>query len=523
MPDTSTCLIGCIRDFTCSGVPLVTPVNGENISPWVKARFAKGDPGGVMEDEIITVGNESCWLTNQFGEPHHASIKAFEYGTTDGHKCKMDIVDEEGGAFTLFIDKILKCLDNAKPQYFFQVQWGWSIQNCDGEWDFEASPIVTFVPINLEVSFSNGVVKYNITGSDAFQIVFMAREDEADGDDAHPMCLNWAIKERMAKNEPKADVEFKRKMPDGTITDFQWKQSCACGPEGPISSWTCDNQNKMGTVSRWIQPFRTKDDKGVYMLWDNEKTEPTITLWEDGSLECKEKAECNPGRHLGSFIVNGGKCSNVISFTPNINWPAGFAMMAQGGALGGPMSSKGVKTDNRRPGGGGCETQGKSQAGIMQSVHLTRQSVNCYSADKVIEETEKSEKAHNKANIGREGITPIQADLTIQGNPGYKFVASKWVIQSYASIVVINPFHLSGPWWDGCGDWMVLADSGCNSVLSNRFWKVMGVTHQIKEGSYVTVLKVMLPVPGVEISPEQPLGTDDMAYVPMNSADGKPC
>lgn len=518
------CLIGCIKDFTCDGgVPLITPVNGENISPWVKARFTKGNPGGIMEDEIITVGNESCWLVNSFGEPHHASIKSFEYGTTDGHKCKMDIIDEEGGAFTLFVDKILKCLDNAKPQYFFQVQFGWAIQNCDGDWDLEASPILTFLPLNLEVNFSNGVVKYSISGLDAFHIVFMAREDEADGDDAHPMCLKAAIIERMGKNEPKADVEFKRKMPDGTITDFEWKQNGAgCGPDGPISSWTCDNQNKMGTVSRWIQPFRTSNDKGVYMLWNNEKTEPTITLWEDGSLECKEKAECNSGRHLGSFVVNGGKCSNVISFNPNINWPAGFATMAQGGNNSGPMSSKNIKTDNHRVGGGGCDLQWGSKAGIMQSVHLTRQAVDFYGA-RAVEETDISNKEHANANAGREGITPIEADLTIQGNPGYKFIASQFVLQSYACIVVINPFHLSGPWWDGCGDWMVLADSGCNNVLSNRFWKVMGVTHQIKEGSYVTVLKVKLPVPGVEISPDQPLGTDDLAYRPMDSIDGPPC
>ena len=517
----ATCLIGCIKDFTCNGtVPLVFPVNGDNIAPWVKARFAKGSPAGLMQDEVITVGNESCRLVNTFGEPHHAAIKSFEYGTFDGHKVKLEIIDEEGGAFFLFVEKLLKCLDKATPQYFFQCQWGWTIQNCDGNWDFEASPIVTFVPINLEVSFSDGVVKYNITGTDAFAVSFVAREDEHTGDDANKICLKPAIEDLLQKNEPKAKVKFLRKENDGTITAWNYKPACPCFANGPLSSWTYDNQNKLGTVARWTQPFRTDRDKGLLFQWDTLEPNPTTVLWEDNSLECDEKARCNPGRFVGSFIVNGGKCSNVISFNPNINWPAGFALMAQGGDLG-AVNSKGVKKDNTRP--QGCAPQGNSKAGIKQSVELTRQGLDCYGTEDVYDETELSQMAHNKANVGREGIQPIEAELRIQGNPGFKFVSSLFIHQAYACIVVINPFHLAGPWWDGCGDWMVLADSGCNTVLSNRFWKVMGVNHQIKEGSYVTTLKVVLPVPGVDISPDQPLGSDDLAYRPMNSPDGQPC
>jgi hypothetical protein len=524
----SKCLVGCIDTFTCNGsVPLVLPVSGDNISPWVKARFSKGDPRGMMDDEQITVGNESSWMTaNEFGEPHHAAIKSFEYGTTDGHKCTLDVIDEEGGEFFLFVEKLLKCLNKTEPQYFFQVQWGWTIQNCDGDWDFEASPIVTFVPVNLEVSFSDGVIKYKVTGTDAFQISFVAREDEATGSDDAKICLKPAIVDMLGKNEPKVKVQFLKKDTDGTPHTWNFKNNClnGCGDDGPRSSWNCDNQNKMGTVNRWIQPFRTHDDKGLLFQWETLETTPTTVLWEDNSLECKEKAECNPGRHIGSFIVNGGCCSNVISFNPNINWPAGFALMAQGGNSGSTMNSEGVKKDIYRPGGGGCKPQADSKVGIMQSVELTKQAIDCYGEGMVYTETQLSQMAHNKANVGREGIQPIEAELRIQGNPGLKFVWSQFIHQAYACIVVINPFHLSGPYWDGCGDWIVLADSGCNSILSNRFWKVMGANHQIKEGSYITTLKLQLPVPGVDISPEQHLGSDEPeAYRPMDSEEGAPC
>lgn len=857
------CLVGCINTFSCG--PLVTTVPTDNPAPWVKARFGKGT-GGIMTDEIITVGNESCQIEDQrYGEKHHAAIKSMEYGTVDGHKCKLEIVDEEGGAFFYFFRRILKCLDRASIEYQFQVQWGWTGTDCNGFPYAEASPIITFLPINIEVSFSDGVVKYNITGTDAFAVSFVAREDENTGRDDTRVCLQDAIEDIMEKNEPKAKVQFLRKEPSGAITTWKYKPLGPCYDRGPKCAWTYDNQNKMGTVSRWTEPFRTDRDKGVLFQWDNIPSSPTVTMWEDNAIECDESPSCG-ANHIGTFIVNGGKClcvgtpiltrdgwkriewivknqyagkvacvddfgnlswkpitnwykntlngrkyikvhlhnnrqraasisggiftddhdiltnegyvaihdlditshkihsgtfrpseevhqaiigmmlgdghirkghnnfecvhsekqgkyaryksdilgmsiknklhkkygtlkkisgtsspywrkmrktwydcdgkkvnqeilkdfsaislaflfmddgclkltkntynaeiatccftqeevdliidaikklgvncyrresdkyprihfdtintnklsqlispyipscmdrktlprhrlsskkeldkqpipffdefdlircedkevknktvycidvedhhnfithsgvvhncSNVISFNPNINWPTGFAAMAQGGLAGATQNSEGKKKDNERP--KGCAPQGGSKAGIMQSIPHSRQGTDYYGTDKNTEQSEKGQMAHNKANINREGIQPIEAELRIQGHPGHKFVDAWDIHAAYAAIVVINPFTLAGPWWDGCGDWQVLADSGCNTVLSNKYWKVMGVNHQIKEGSYVTTLKCILPVPGVDISAGQPLGGDPDAFNP-SEGPAKPC
>ena len=344
-------------------------------------------------------------------------------------------------------------------------------------------------------------------------------EDENTGRDDTRVCLQDAIEDIMIKNEPKAKVQFLRKEPSGAITTWKYKPLGPCYDRGPKCAWTYDNQNKMGTVSRWTEPFRTDRDKGVLFQWDNIPSSPTVTMWEDNEIECDERPSCG-ANHIGTFIVNGGKCSNVISFNPNINWPTGFAAMAKGGGAGATQNSEGKKKDNERP--KGCAPQGGSQAGLMQSIPHTRQGTDYYGTDKNTKQTEKSQMAHNKANINREGIQPIEAELRIQGHPGHKFVDAWDIHAAYAAIVVINPFNLAGPWWDGCGDWQVLADSGCNTVLSNKYWKVMGVNHQIKEGSYVTTLKCVLPVPGVDISEGQPLGGDPDAFNP-SEGPAVPC
>jgi hypothetical protein len=216
---------------------------------------------------------------------------------------------------------------------------------------------------------------------------------------------------------------------------------------------------------------------------------------------------------LGAFIVNGGKCSNVISFTPNINWPAAFATLARGGNAGGADNAHGVKKDNTRA---GCKYQTEN-TGIKQNVEATRWAKDIYGPERSTEETEKSQMAHNKANNVREGIMPIEAELRIQGNPHPNFVDSRFIQGSWASIVVVNPFTIDGNWYGGCGDWMILADSVCNNILSNKHWRVTGVNHQIKEGSYVTTLKAKLDAPGIDIQSGESLGTDPDAYVPDNA------
>jgi|GEM_PF-5708731 len=501
------CTSGVIAPFTqCTGGDVVKPIHGDNISPWVKVAFGK-QSGGTL-NALITVGNKSAP-----GMPvkHRAAIKSFEYGFTDGHKGKVEIIDEEGGAFTQFADKLIKCMENVSKEYVMQCQWGWVVTNCNGSWNVESSPIVTFAIGNMEVSFNQGVIKYNITALDLGQVSFVGREDKAYGAENHKLELKQAMKKMMKDNEPKMNIIYKRKENGQTNGEWKWKS-----PE-PKHAWTTDNQNKLGSMTRWVQPFRTDKDKGLVLTWDNTATDPTCIMWEHVGIDCHGTPSCGKASVIGTFVVNGGKCSNVISFSPNINWFTAFASLGTGGNAGGAANAGGVKAKNVRPNGCKFQTQ---NTGVMRSVEHTRQSLEIHGPKKTSKESEKSEMSHREANNQREGIQPIEAELRIQGNPNVEYVDVTKIFGTYATVVVINPFSLGGSDENNierCDDWKVLADTKYNKVLSNRFWQIMGVNHQIKEGSYITTLKLKLAVPGLDLAPGRPLGADDLAWNPPNA------
>jgi len=482
-------LAGCAANFECE--PVNFPVNGHVVGPWVVVRFASND--GMM----ITVGNQSFP-----GSPHTAIVKSFEYGTSNGHKATIEIVDEEGGAFNKFVDKINKCIERTTADTILQCQWGWIKDFCRGGPQVYPSPIVTLLPLNIDVAFSSGIVKYTITAVDGMQTVFTAREDETVGTDSNPMPLKQAIQSFMNDREPRFITEFFRKNPDGSLSTWEFQPN-------PSQAWKCDNQNKLACVQKWIEPFKTDGNKGIMPTIDNTANAglllfgasgytPTVIFWEDLMPGCNESKAC--AHTLGTFIVNGGRFSNVISFNPNINWPAAFGKMSRGGNSGAAVTGR-TQAQVRR-----CNVQGgpTSTAGIQQSIAVTDQARNTFGEDAAAQQAQ-GQNAHDRANsVNTEGLQPINAELKIQGNPYQSFVDLKLIVGTTCAIVVINPFRLVGGGTAGFCEW--LAEPQCNEVLSNKSWMVKGVSHSIKEGSYVTTLNLFLATPGVDIDAGLRLG-----------------
>jgi hypothetical protein len=99
----------------------------------------------------------------------------------------------------------------------------------------------------------------------------------------------------------------------------------------------------------------------------------------------------------------------------------------------------------------------------------------------------RSQAANERANKIYENI---EAEMRIQGDPQLDDMMK--LKTKTVAIIVINPFHLAS----GANgiDWLV--PSPCNDVLSNKNWRVTGVSHEIKEGSYTTTLKLFLNSPG---------------------------
>jgi hypothetical protein len=70
------------------------------------------------------------------------------------------------------------------------------------------------------------------------------------------------------------------------------------------------------------------------------------------------------------------------------------------------------------------------------------------------------------------------------------------------TIIALNPFYRVGQGSECKDDWT--ASPPCNGLLSNRNWLILGVSHQIKEGSFTTSFKLILSAPGFSFSKDVP-------------------
>lgn len=212
----------CIGEYLCNGTISLNDTiknvgGGESLSPYVSLYF--GDPN----NPTITVGNKSSpqW-------DNTAIIKSFSYGSSNGAGVKVEILDQQGGPFSLFVDKISKCIAKASsPEYEMTVEWGWIIQKCNGGLSIIRSPRITLKLINIEVNLSDGAIKYLLTATDTMQFVFAARHEEIKGSDDNPISIRDAIIKLGQDKEPKFKIKFIRIEKDGTeiIDGFKLKKT----------------------------------------------------------------------------------------------------------------------------------------------------------------------------------------------------------------------------------------------------------------------------------------------------------
>ena len=491
------CLV--CQQYSCGRIQ--RPIEGHVLAPFVEIGF-DGEAGK------ITVGNNSSPPDN------HAVIKSFEYGCTEGQVMKCEIFDEDGGDFTKFTERLSKTLARAGEDYRMVVDFGWIIKKCDGTVRVESvkknGGQLTFLPIKCDVAYEQGKLKFTIEGTDFMDRINENRIEDNQGSEDQKKPLKQAIKDVFAENDPKVtSIRYLRR--DGTEP---WDFSNADGgPQGPKAVWTCDQQNALATVRKWISPLRTKDDKGIVIEWNCAADQAELILWE-GPDPCKPDGCCI--RNLGTYIVNGGKCSPVISFNPSLSWVL-FNNDGSGGAGASATDGGHAKAEGADcPGGGGGlfydsgkkkgkkkgKKQGREKVGIAKTTSGDSNTNQWRSNAQIVPKAMKADAAHSLAVKLREQPGVIEADLKIQGNPNL-VLPIKMHGQSI-SIIVINPFHVKSGGGGSCGEW--LAEPPCNKLFSNKNWRIAGVNHQIQEGNYVTTLKIRLDTPNSDLNPNEPLG-----------------
>jgi hypothetical protein len=489
------CLAGCIANYLCGTPDLPGPAGqqAESFAPWCWITFGTGT-------DKITVGNESYQ-----GDPNTACVKSMEIGWTDTPSMKCEIVDEKGGTLQAVANSVRKCIKTRSGKgAFCEFQFGWILTTCSGgAKSSHVIPSKTFrlLITQLDVSYSEGKIKYTIEGTALDKVDEISRKDATVGSDSKPVKIEDAINS-LCSQDPPCTVRYVELTPDGKLKDvkFNWV------PSGTIEAvWQGDNMNRISVITKWLSPFRIKDgpcDKGVVIYFNPQKPDELIIMKDpspgpDESRSCSREGASGEWGPLGTFIVNGGKCSSVIEFTPTMNILNAITSMAAGGGTSGPNKTASQLAEDRR-----CYNQNAQgvDAGTQLQGTITQQALDSYGTKTANDQAMKSEIAHHKASL----VTAIQnpgvsAQLKILGNPDSRFL--NWGANRYLSIVVINPYHIRGS--GKCGDW--LAYPVCNELFTNRLWMAKSINHSISTGSYTTTIEAVLASP-VQISAGEPLG-----------------
>lgn len=502
-PKKYNCLTGCGEKYKVDPVweraPMEVP--GESFAPVIKAKIGRAG-------NYITVGNES-YPSNE----NKAVIKSIDFGFVNQAEGRMEIVDEDGGAFSIWLNAVEKCMSRfvaAETKIVFQI--GWVYTTCAGYSGMQLSPEMESNILKIDSNLSNGLIRFVVKMSTANVVAENYRENNTYGqqEGGKRMKLEDAISQLMLQC-PTMNVNFGYYDQSGKLQlgreKLEWLDNGKIVLGGPESFYQSNRLNRFDTIAHWVEPYRVKDgelDKGVVLINDPSKPN-TLLILKDPTPSLRENNFVDNQRHLGTFIVNGGKCSNVLEFNPSFDVVSVLAQMSSGGNTKGGLSSDNelketTKTD--------LEKKQCDNAGVQQTITLTQQIEDTAGKD-APSETNKSQQAHIRANrlFDIQG-TAINAELRIVGSVNPTFFSFK-ALGSLLSIVVINPFTIrGGKTGEGCGDFLKRAE--CHPYFSNRKYMLQGVDHSVKEGSFVTTLKVTLAAPP-EI--DGPLGGDPVGGV----------
>lgn len=454
------------------------------LAPYVKIRVS-GSAG------IITVGNNSAPGTTY----NSAAIKSFQYGrSTNGLGVHITIVDEEGGVFDNFVQKIVNRFDTANDKYELDCEWGWIKKDCsNGEYPlFKTQNLHRCVLLTVDIHMGS-VITFELEGTDITETLFSGRIDKVYGSDDQPMKLKDAIKKIFQDNKPPVqNVQFLRKLCNGQIDVNEWEFQ---GGE-PQGVWISAGDDAISATMRWIRPYMTTNKKGIIASARDDLDEPGVTFFEDYSSPCNAEEVCDP---IASFIVNGGNCSNVLSFKTNIHWT--FAALANTGGAVGTNTAENILQGDADV-NSDCPDLDEENAGTRTTNIIGNSNADRNYGRAALKETIRADKAHDRATRKQFGYEPLEAELVILGNPNFD---SYLYVGSRIGIVYINPIHLetSGT----CSTW--IATSNCNPVLSNKEWLVTGLSHEISDsGTYTTSFRLFLDASGANIAMDLPLGAN---------------
>jgi len=530
----ANCLKGCVRT-SAKGKGLFVPYDEPVLYPWVEAWI----PG---ENFRLSMGNTSS-------RENEAQIKSFNFGISNGLGVKIEVVDEAGGQFYKFFQRI-NYTNRAAADKMIRFRWGYIGQTTQGEIrNFKSRSTETpagggcgaaggaGLPLpdpsdprmvsnehtlfiqDIECQASSAsCFKFIINALDMHANAMGAVDNRTFGGEKDPIFLTVAIKELFKPYN--IDVDFleidstgnRRPLrffvpPNTCPTEAQQRKVEFCGPCG---RWNVGNRPPLEAACAWMNETFSKDGRGIIRFWEDIPKGQKLVFARSTRDPINSFDE---QRVLGTYIVNGAACSPVISFQPNYKFmyqqsmtgavrPPGNAEMPNKNV---GQKQAGLDPDKAPP----SAMTNLTNAGISMMPNTGQRTWIWFLQDAAKYVLDAA--THN--NYANMVFTPIEAELKIQGNPAYEW---PYMCNGYAlSVVYLNPFRPKqtffgefgdAEWFQGNPSKFGLSTDQCNPILTNCNWLIMGVSHDIRDGAYYTTIKVRLLTPGVDLPPNAPLG-----------------
>jgi hypothetical protein len=420
------------------------------------------------------------------------------------------------------------------------------------------SPVCYFITDWINVHWENGKFIYELEGVDLLvrgQENIIQQFAAAGGEDGDQMYFTKACEILGRISFPPFRVEFKALDSNNDVVDMEFvppdgvagvgcrefidDQFVDCLGWGPLNVYVPNTKPPLNVIQDWLVHYNVnardltnkktsdKSRTGITMNYDptykfipngqpGGTSDPCeectsslpqygrLLLWADGIPNCQGNFNDEEigERMKAVYVVNGGNCSPVLQFAPSFRWHSMAAMRGGGGSTPVDGDQVGQKEGFVKTNCPIASGPGPTRQAVPTPTRMTMKSPNPSIG------TQETTFHFVMANLA---IGAIEAELRVQGDP------SSWLcspIDGYGrcvGIVFINPFFLEDipdSIVKGCPQWLagdptdpaVLLKSNINELLTNKGWFIMGVDHQIKDGQYITTLRLKLVAPGAELN-----------------------
>jgi hypothetical protein len=490
----------------------------ESYAPYIIMRFQDPNTRGRRKRYAyaITTGNLA-------GENRSASIKSMTYQVNQSGTATVDIIDSSGNDFVNFYSSLFTngCLPGTgsprrgtPSNLMVALDFGWIFTGSSGvttvysntfanggSFPSKTGPYLYFILAKIDVNYEGGIWKYKVELKGADLKNNRRSASRTYGKQRQKVTLMDAASKHLSGDcTNPAEIQktrLVRKNPDGTWSDANFENG---GPNGPKGVYPGYNDIPESAIRKNLDFVVTDRSKGVFMFYNVADESQTLFLVEGSFDNClsnrAQRYGCPSGRqgnYLGTYVINGGDISPVISFSPKIEINA-TPTNNTGAVASGSTRSRAVKI----PSCTNNDPQAQQGATVVTQTSVRDNQLNSKSPKELSKEIAKNARATIEA---AKSIMPtigaVTADLTIQGDPRLVWPHQTQICE--VSIVFVNPFALRQEFEAEQGSvsayW--LARPVTNPLLSKASCKVQEIEHSLSEGKWETKLKIVV-VPGDE-------------------------